>query len=89
MSGIRSYIVVSTHTPLRGVTDPITMFRRYRFVSTHTPLRGVTNGTDHTVLKNRRFNSHASARRDCKIVYVLDAHILVSTHTPLRGVTTG
>ena len=33
---------ISTHTPLRGVTDCCFSRKLYNYISTHTPLRGVT-----------------------------------------------
>ena len=58
--------VISTHTPVKGVTTKATRHTFFTKISTHTPVKGVTGEiwVDGRLMMD--FNSHAREGRDTK-----------------------
>ena len=80
------WLVISTHTPARGVTNMIHTNCINDIISTHTPARGVTILESLPLHCLADFNPHSrkgsDVLRDPGFGYVS-----ISTHTPARGVT--
>ena len=57
-------VVISTHTPVWGVTICFFILSRFSFISTHTPVWGVTLQKYLMGIMIINFNSHARVGRD-------------------------
>ena len=83
---VESVIVISIHTPARGVTQSDSTHVGYVVISIHTPARGVTlimlvNPSDYY-----NFNPHSREGSDAAGKQLFHKY-LISIHTPARGVT--
>ena len=80
------HMLISTHTPARGVTKAVRSYNSMFAISTHTPARGVTLPFLFLLPAGEDFYSHAREGRDPKSMVNL-FWFIISTHTPARGVT--
>ena len=84
--GIQESKGISTHTPVKGVTETGAWERKQIYISTHTPVKGVTFLPLCVYAHLEYFNSHAREGRD-KILNTSKTDWKISTHTPVKGVT--
>ena len=80
-------IVISIHTPARGVTGDKRGFYKVGKISIHTPARGVTRTLFPHIVKPDHFNPHSRKGSDIIEEDLKFIVINISIHTPARGVT--
>ena len=80
------FILISIHTPARGVTGVCRRRRCTENISIHTPARGVTSQSIHLIFCFR-ISIHTPARGVTLFASIWRSFWIISIHTPARGVT--
>ena len=80
-------LLISIHTPTKGVTKQKTLLDLCEDISIHTPTKGVTLFWLESLPNKKYFNPHSHEGSDdvCRFPAALNGEI--SIHTPTKGVT--
>ena len=79
-------LIISIHTPARGVTGKRRRNSSSMQISIHTPARGVTENVTVSITCANDFNPHS--RKGSDVATFLSLYLIqISIHTPARGVT--
>ena len=79
-------LLISIHTPAKGVTEDLEQSAKTMQISIHTPAKGVTDGIYKLQRADIDFNPHSREGSDTSMHLITDKQ-RISIHTPAKGVT--